>query len=561
MTNLKRCAAAWLLILTLACGVAHAQAALMGPQSAAGGRYVASAFGNWRGSVITGNGSTGTASVTIATNPAGTMTLIDGRQIPFPTTAPFPPIIFDYGAGNAEIVTPTGITLVAGVVNCEGTCVTITGSFANTHGAAKGTLSVASGSFGLQEAINYAHYFGGGGVVALDPAWAIAANNSTLSSTPQSVIAAAIPFADTPLESDFGQNIFTAGTTSGPPPGPWFASRPAGTGTTAAAAASTLTPVACPSALAGLAAGAFFAKSAYVDVDGGVSQSSAETASATTTAALACLTLTAPAAAAGQVGFIVYLTQPGGGSGNETYYPLSSTTVTGCTLTAVERMIPACIVTSATYGQTGATITLGVQNASTTAKVIGAETVNRTAFAYQAVGGQMPAAFANVVLSQPATGTAAGTYQIIGMALPANFFNFVGEKRRLCISGHDTFGGVIGQTLAFTVSYGPYNNSDTALIAFGASPAGTATAGTQTVTGCAELNVTASGATGTIQAHGALNINLANSNVSSPIQDQQAAATSLPLSTQQWLRVQLVVGAQALAAGFVVDSFSIEPAS
>lgn len=511
-----------------------------------GGKFIANEYGNYgnNAAIYTGNASTGSSTITVR---GGYINLSDGRGVvPYAVGVPF--VINDT---TPELVTPTA---VSGCYKAQGmnqdatlTTCTITASFSFTHGVG---ATITSGTGGIAEAAYDAFQWAnsnppqGGGVVLIEPGYFLNTGCTNCFASKAAAIAALIPYGNVSIEDD----------SVGPPV--FYTERATGTSTTASPSAPTLTAVACPAGITGLSAGAYFAKVATVDVTGMPSQASSESGSATTTTALPCLTLTVPGATAGQVGILAYLTQAGGGSGNETLYNLTST---NCTLTKVESIIPACIITNINYNQVGATITLTANNASSTAKVLGTETVNRTAFAYQLVTG-VPQIFTNLVLSQPATSTTAGTFQLIGMPLPAAVFNFVTRKVRACWSGHDTFGGVAGQTLAFTLAYGPYNNSDTTLITTGTSAAGTATAGTQTFQGCAELNVTASGASGTIQAHGNWHLNLANSNVDSPLVDQQAAATSLPLSTQQWLRLQLVVGAQNLAAGFVLDSFSIEPA-
>jgi hypothetical protein len=67
---------------------------------------------------------------------------------------------------NAETVTPTTVSVVTG--GPAGLTVNITANFANVHG--QGDL-VASGTAGLQEALNFAAA-NGGGVVVVDGFWA-----------------------------------------------------------------------------------------------------------------------------------------------------------------------------------------------------------------------------------------------------------------------------------------------------------------------------------------------------------------------------------------------------
>jgi hypothetical protein len=526
-------------------------------ESNVAGRFVARNYVYPGIRIALGNAPAGAASFTMS---SGGVRLQDGRSItPFSSGglsilgAPspgLPAIPITIGAGTTkETVTPTAVSgcipsIQNGGPGAPVTC-QISATFANAHGQGE---VVTSGTFGIQEAINDAAFFnassGAIGRVVIDTGLVQAVGLANVNAG----LALVNALPGVMLDDETG--LTGAGS---------FAARATSTSTAAAAAAPTLTAVACPAGSTGLTAGAYLAKLATVDVTGMVSQASSESASATTSTALPCLTFTAPAAAAGQIGFLPYITAAAGASGTETLLAVTAANVS-CTVTLTEALIPACIMTNTTYGQVGATVTLLANAPATAPKPLGTETVNRTAFAYQPVGGLVAAPMPNVVLSQPATGTAAGTYQLIGMALPSGYLNAVGHKFRLCLSGHDTFGGVAGQTLALTIAYGPYNNSDVALVAYGATAAGTGVAGTQTFQGCTELNTTVAGASGTIQAHGIMNVNLGNTNVDSPIVDQQAAATALPLSTQQWLRVQLVtVG--TLGAGFVVDSFSIESVS
>jgi hypothetical protein len=104
--------------------------------------------------VDVGNAATGSQTITLA---YGFVTLADGTVInPLSTTAP---ITIGIGA-NAETVTPSAVS--CSTPTLYSTC-SITATFANTHG--EGDV-VASGSFGLIEAVNDAHTLGG--LVAID---------------------------------------------------------------------------------------------------------------------------------------------------------------------------------------------------------------------------------------------------------------------------------------------------------------------------------------------------------------------------------------------------------
>lgn len=109
-----------------------------------------------------GNSTTG--SGTVITLAYGLVSLPDGTTfMPFSTTAP---ITVGIGS-NAETVTPSAVN--CGTPQIYSTC-QITASFANSHGIGD---VVASGTFGIAEAVNAAHA-GGGGLVAFNGAWVLA---------------------------------------------------------------------------------------------------------------------------------------------------------------------------------------------------------------------------------------------------------------------------------------------------------------------------------------------------------------------------------------------------
>lgn len=113
------------------------------------------------GVLLTGNTTTGAGSVIVVRSPQpplpASVTLPDGASLdPYATTAPI-----TINDATPETVTPSAVS-----INSDGT-VSITANLSNTHG--QGAV-IASGSIGLQEAINAASA-AGGGVVAIDSAW------------------------------------------------------------------------------------------------------------------------------------------------------------------------------------------------------------------------------------------------------------------------------------------------------------------------------------------------------------------------------------------------------
>jgi hypothetical protein len=122
-----------------------------------GGGFSASAF-NYSAPILTGSASGSGVLITLAANPV--QTAADGTPFtPFATNAP---LTFGVGLANAETVTPSAVsyTAVPGSVQ-------VTVTTANAHNAGE---TVASGSAGLQEAINYVVALGGG-MVFIDPSY------------------------------------------------------------------------------------------------------------------------------------------------------------------------------------------------------------------------------------------------------------------------------------------------------------------------------------------------------------------------------------------------------
>jgi len=127
-------------------------------------------------SVYTGNAAAGAATVNLA---YGVTFTFDGRSFTPPNTNA--PITIGSGT-NAETVTPSAVTNNTPAV--YGSCA-VTATFANVHG--NGDL-VSSGTFGLQEAINYAASQGGGTVI-VDAKWAAAGGTTAM------ITAATLPTA------------------------------------------------------------------------------------------------------------------------------------------------------------------------------------------------------------------------------------------------------------------------------------------------------------------------------------------------------------------------------
>lgn len=115
----------------------------------------ASDFGRWTIASLSGIAVAGTVTVTADT---GTVTAAGGEVMPAVTAGT--PLLIDSGE-REEKVTPAG-----GCAAGSGSC-SFTVTVSQPH---PGHFAIASGSHGLQEAINFEHQ-SGGGVVALDRSW------------------------------------------------------------------------------------------------------------------------------------------------------------------------------------------------------------------------------------------------------------------------------------------------------------------------------------------------------------------------------------------------------
>jgi len=105
---------------------------------------------------VTGVNATGSSTLSVA---SGTVTLGDGLSLsPLSTNAPI--TILD---ANSETVTPTAVgSACSQGPNQQPSSCTFTASFTYVHGSGS---RIVSGTYGLQEAINYAHGGSGGNVI------------------------------------------------------------------------------------------------------------------------------------------------------------------------------------------------------------------------------------------------------------------------------------------------------------------------------------------------------------------------------------------------------------
>ena len=343
--------------------------------------------------------TTGAGTITLSN---AFITLADGTTLcPLNVNAPV-----NVGNGsNQEKVTPTGVS--CGTPN--GNNATITATFANLHGGD----SVATATFGLQEAINYRNGIGGG-IVAVTTAWASAGGTAA-------ILTAAAPFSNVSIidtrtgYQNWGVQPTTLTSMAVPP------TLVAGTVVFAAAPVGTW------------ANSAYYFCVTYVDMLGGEGPCSL-TYNQTPTLNYS-VTITAPAASTGAVGWRFYA----GASYNAAY--LMPIDATHCVLTTLESVMPACAMganggwiappLTTTSLRPNATVTTGAL-ASPTVNISATQPQGHTTFSYQPTAA-VPQPFQTHYGPFPAYGsTTSGQVDTLGsINLPAGFLNVIGRTVRL----------------------------------------------------------------------------------------------------------------------------------
>lgn len=507
-----------------------------------GNAYVASDYGQWRAFIQGGGTGTGAQTYTLSIPNIS----IKGRSFcPFAVNAP---LLLGTGA-NQETATPSA---VANCIVTSGGAVqaTITITVNNPHG----NDIVQSGTFGLQEALNDAAGFNpsfasGGGFVVADNLW------GNLGGT-EAMIAAATPFSNVQIED----KRLVAGNGWRP-----YAARPTNSTPLAAGSAPTVNAASGGS----MTSGTHRVKYEYMDINGQLGQPSTETADGNSRTGLS---IVAPAASPGAVGWIPCVTANGGATKTEKCF--MGAALTGiCTLSRWTP-IPSCAVTNTAYAQTGSNATILADVASTAPFVFGNSNLtfandtgyqgSSTAIAYVPV----PASTAFLPFSPRILGAATAaasnsTYEVGMWNLPAGFLNILGSKWNLCINGHAT-SAANSETLTVNFRFGPYQNSDTVLNALVTSAY--SSTNVVDIKACVQLVPTVLGSSGTIVTdHGLLTTNLAGSAALTQFTEATASnantgvIASLPLSTNQQLTVENVIGTGAFGSAITWDSLSLEP--
>lgn len=415
------------------------------PLHRVGGDFYATAYNTWQGRIISGNTSTsGSQSITFLPQPLQDGTVLSSSV----WTTAFTPIFIN--DANAEVMTPTAESTGPcpvgnlGVGNGTAPCVTITGTFVNTHGQ---SAIVQSGTAGLQEAINDVQQQGVsgavGGTVVIDAAWGQYAA-SLPSQTATGILTAAIPFANVFVRDDRVS-----------PLGQWYSDQP-----------STLTAISAPttrSATAGntqvisgtgtsvggvtasWSAAAYYVCVTYVDSLGGESVCS-PTYNFTATASVN-INFASPAASTGAVGWRAYA----GITSLNTAYLLPLTSA-NCTLTTAETLYNACAIGSAAIFATPTTAT-ALRPLAFITNIYGPLFQSHTTFAYQPT--RQPTTFQTHYGPFPATGSiTGGQVGVIGtVAMPAGFWNYIGRTVR--VSGKVALTAVNTATQTVSLAFGP----------------------------------------------------------------------------------------------------------
>lgn len=419
--------------------------------------------------VLTGNSTTGSSTIQASSNKCVTIDSLNFA--PFSTNAP---ISLGIGA-NRETVTPTAVGGTSNVGFAPNdAAVSVSASFTYIHGPNE---QIASGTFGLQEAINFAASTGSGTVI-VDAEWYI------LGGTLAMILAATIPVTANALGVSMANTIrvldvstltsyalrYSTNTLLAAPTIPLSSQLASLTGVTGTFAASTT-----------------YFNFVYVDAKGGLTAASSQY-SVTPTVNLA-VGGSGPIAETGAVGYLVY------SSTTTTTYQAPVAQVTGAPA--------ATIITCGAVKcfQIGTPFAIAAAGTNALAVV----PVEATAYAAAILPIQQlnfVEPFNAVFPPFAATGVVTfGTALEWGrFDLPAGQLNSIG--RALEIEFWGTYTPVSTATLILSMElYSVYGHTGTVVFTLGATVASTGTAAAN-LHGKLILVTSATGATGTVECHG-----------------------------------------------------------
>ncbi len=402
-----------------------------------------------------GNSSTGSASITII-NP---VTETQGG-VSLSVLAVGTPITVG-NSGNAETVTVTAVGAASlGAAGPAAGAVTITASFANLHGPQE---NVTSSTFGLQEAINFANAQGGG-TVLVSPRW------YTLGGTVVMIQAAVLPTNGTVRIFDELNLEF-------------WANRSQSLSLVAAPSIPLSTQLA-PNTLTGtFTAATYYFNFIYVTANGGLSLASSQYSVTCTANGVSG---SGPIASTGAVGYLVASSVTSTTYINNPNAATSTGTVIQCGSIACFKIGTSFIISAP--GTSALPLVPPLSTAFTTVQ---------------------PAPFASPAMAQPfqttfgpftSTGSiTSGTVEAARVDLPTGFLNQVG--RTLRVKFNFIFTPVSTGALLPTLNlYSLYGTTSVALW----TVTTVNTSGTTASNGMIEVDLTvaATGATGTVEAHG-----------------------------------------------------------
>jgi hypothetical protein len=407
---------------------------------------------NWKGTILSGNSSTsGSQSIVVmgATNGSGPL-LPNSQTIAWSTVFfSLTPILIN--DANAEYMTPTSTSIgpcPSGNVGVGSgtTCVTITGTFANTHGQ---SAVVQDGTGGLQTALNVAQ-LAGGGQVSIGPAWAGATNpNTSVTGGPASLNLVITGLVPMPLAGIIDYRASAPVFWNLQPTTTSFLAAPSALTSSTVFSSSS---VSCTPSGSCFAGGTIHAGYECVDLMGNPGPISADY-SFTDTSAKA-VQFTAPPAQTSCLGYIPVLGLESGAANNEYEVPLVTqpTAIGGpevsngvCTLSTIVTSRPVCAITNSTYGQTGSGAVVVAYPVVTSPQTFQLGGVSSTSYyapntiahtTYGYAPGAHPGNAGLISQTGPATVSAAlastvpfvlGTVQI-----PWGFMNYQGREIQIC---------------------------------------------------------------------------------------------------------------------------------
>lgn len=422
--------------------------------------------------------------------------------------------IIDAVSANTETVTPSAITLTSSLC-------TVSMAPSNTHVS----YTIVSGTCGLQEAINDLGT-SGGEVVITQEFYDKGCTQSTITGLNPLVTSTSGPIR---------QNIYIHDISAGQDT--WYGIKPTTTSLISAAAAPTTGTVAGGT----FTNGNVIITTVYVDALGNLSLPSSESTQATggTTNGL---TVTAPAASTGAVGYQVYCTAVGGSTATEIGcgtgtggYP----NATNCTLTNLENVIPACAMTA--NFQVLAPVT-----STSKEPILGTA---HTTFAYQPFNtfpGFAPSntngSFQTLYLPFAATSTVASgnSADVAVFHVPAGYFNRLGGSWDVCfkIASTNVATAVPTWTLTAATLYGQTIRTLNTVVL----PTQT---GAVTTDGCFNITTAATGASGNFwvgtigpvtEAINSTGVTVAGMDVTT------AVSSNLDLTKDMYLAINLAAG-------------------